>query len=169
MACLKPFGKPVKTYRYDTLKDKPAHETNLLKAIFSELEKYNLWVGHNIINFDWPMLKSRAYILGVPIVRPAFAYDTCKGFQRVGFRTRLNSIGKPTSKLDHAVDFLGFLQEKTGIYPRAHWEGIWEVGAKRKQALDKLAGHCAADLRMTEKLYLELLEHDAKAKITRLS
>jgi DNA polymerase elongation subunit (family B) len=62
----------IKTYRYDRLKDEQANEINLLSAIFKKLSQYQFWIGHNIEGYDWPMLKSRAYILGIPMPQPAF-------------------------------------------------------------------------------------------------
>lgn len=160
-------GKRITVLRYDELHDRHAHETHLLKAIFNELELYQLWIGHNIEGYDWPMLTTRAYVLGVTPPQPAFVYDTCTAFRRCQFRTVLNFKGKPTAKLDHIIDFMNFKQQKTSILPRKHWECVWGKGKEKMVAMDELVKHCSDDVAMTTKAYWELITHDKKGVIRR--
>jgi DNA polymerase elongation subunit (family B) len=160
-------GERTKVFRYDKLHDDQAEERNLLGAIFGELAQYQLWVGHNIEGYDWPMLKSRAYVLGVALPQPAFIYDTCSAFRRCQFRTVLNVKGKPTARLDHIVDFFNFKQQKTAILPQMHWRCVWGKGKEKAIAMDDLAQHCVDDVGMTVKAYWELIGHDEKGVIRR--
>jgi len=139
----------------------------LVAAVIAELSKYDLWIGHNIIKFDYPWLKSRAQFFGLHELPRPFQYDTMKAFQRLGYRTVLNGFGKPTAALAHAVDFYGFEQEKTGLYPRQHWDVVWGDDKQRAEAMGKLVHHCESDVRMTERLYHALLPVDYGAIIKR--
>lgn len=167
-AVIKPLEGKAKVLRYDKLSCPPGHETILLEHIFKELSQYQLWIGHNIKSYDWPMLKSRAVILGVDLPLPAFYYDTLLGFRRLGYRTSLNQIGKPTAALDHVVDFFGLRQAKTKIYPRDHWRTVWETGKERRDAMDNLVAHCVADVAMNEEVYTRLIAADTTARLERL-
>lgn len=166
-AVVKPLNQKCISLRYDDLHDRPGNEKHLVEKILEQLSRYDLWIGHNIENFDWPTIKSRALVLGIPFIAPGFLYDTMQAFKRCRFRTTLNCVGKPTARLDHIVDFLAFKQQKTAIYPRAHWNTVWLTGKDRRNAMDELVAHCVADVEMTEKVYQELLPYDDKATIKR--
>lgn len=165
---VKPLGKKAEVFRYDEYADAPGHETKMLSNLIFRLQDFHLLVGHNIIGFDWGMLKSRATILGIDVGRPPMAYDTMLAFRRTGLRTVLTRIGKPTSALDHIIDFFGIPQKKTKIYPREHWKTVWETGEERTKALDNLVAHCVADVQMTEQIYWKLLDLDYVNRIKRL-
>lgn len=167
-AVIKPLNEKPVILRYDEFRDTPGHEKKLVKAIIEGVEQHHLIIGHNIDGFDWPILKSRAVILGLRPPRPTLSYDTMKAFGRTGFRTELNGIGKPTKALDHVADFLGIPQLKTKIYPREHWKAVWEEGVGKKRALDFIVEHCIRDVEMTEKIYWRLIEVDTVDRIKRL-
>lgn len=169
LAVVKPYKQQPVTFRFDEYSVKPGREDKLLSALLLHLEQFHAIVGHNIARFDWPFLKSRARILGVPFIRAPLYYDTCQGVRRAGWLTKRNAIGKPTAALDHAIDFLGLDQEKTKIYPNEWWESVWGRNTQaRKDAVDGVAAHCVSDVRMTERLYEVLLEDDDKARFSRL-
>lgn len=167
-AVVKPLGKPGKVIRYDELGCRPAQEKKLIKVLLAELNKYDIVVGHNIRRFDWNFIKSRATLFGVPIIKYPLVYDTLDAFRRCGFLTRQNVYGKPTASLAFIADFLDIKQEKTAIYPRAHWKGIWEKGEDRKAALDNLVDHCVRDCRMNEVIFRRLFEQDSGVIMRRL-
>lgn len=168
-ATVKELNGKMKTFRYDKLKCEPGQEKLLLVKIFNELSKYHLWIGHNIENFDWPFLTSRALMLGVDAPRGGFSYDTCKAWRRTGFRTMIHpATGKPVASLDHVVDFFGLPQQKTSILPREHWLTVWGTGRHKREAMNNLVSHCEADVDMTEQVYWKLLDYDRKARINRL-
>ena len=159
--------------RYDTLHDRPGHEKKLLRALFDELSKYQLWIGHNIIRFDWPMITSRAYQEKVSYpFAPAFVYDTMLAFRRTGFKTRDNGFGKPKANLGHVIDFVARGkpgdQLKTAIYPFSHRECVYGKGKIRTEMMDVLEAHCLGDLQMTEQTYWELLRVDRTASLKRV-
>lgn len=167
-AVVKPLHKPAKTFRYDELGCRPAHEKRLVQALLQELSYYDIVVGHNARRFDWNYIKSRAVIFGLPIPKYPLIYDTLDAFRRCGFLTRQNSFGKPTASLSFIADFLDIKQEKTAIYPRAHWKGVWGDADDKAEALDNLVDHCVRDVRMTEKVFRRLFEQDGGATLRRL-
>ena len=160
-------GKPV-VLRYDELGCSPAKEKRLVSKLLEELNRYDILVGHNIRRFDWNYIKSRAVLFDVPITKRPLNYDTLDAFRRCGFLTRQNSFGKPTASLAFIADFLGIEQEKTAIYPREHWKGVWESKPQRTVALDNLVDHCLRDVRMNEKVFYRLFEQDGGAFLRRL-
>ena len=167
-AVVKPYGKREKVFRGDDYKVRWGQEKPLLEALRAELVQYDLWIGHNIINFDYPWLRSRVKFFDLPELPRPFLYDTMKGFRRLGYKTVLNGFGKPSAGLAHVTDFFGFEQEKTGIYPRAHWEVVWGKDDQvRKNRMDELVRHCVADVSMTQRIYDALLPVDYAATIKR--
>jgi hypothetical protein len=66
------------------------------------------------------------------------------------------------------VDFFGFDQEKTSIFPRAHWETVWGNMAERKKAMDNLVNHCVSDVNMTTKIFYAMIDDDHRAMFKRL-
>jgi len=171
LAVAKPLrGEPV-VWRYDEMHCRPGHEQKMLKAMLDYLRPFDLWIGHNIVKFDFQMLKSRAALLGVEFNLRPLIYDTMHAFRRVGYRTAINPItGHPRASLDHVVDFFGIEQKKTKVgYPRAHWKTVWSDGEERKLAMDNLMEHCIFDVEMQEKVYLKLIKVDPVWGIRRVS
>ena len=166
---IRPIGMgKIVTLRADEFHCHYGHEVRLLDAVMAELGKYRIWIGHNLINFDWPWLKSRLKYFERPIPQGAFAYDTMQGFKRLGYKTVPNGWGKPSKSLGHVVDFFGIEQEKSAIFPREHWEIVWGNTTERKKAMDKLVDHCYADVRMTETVFHAMIDDDQRAILKRL-
>lgn len=161
---IKPLMEDVITFRYD----KHGGEKNTVKAVVDKLCEFDMLIGHNIVKFDWPYLMSKACLMDVIVPTRPFYYDTLQGFRRTGYKTVPNMFGKPSAGLDHIIDFFGFEQEKTKIYPREHWQTIWATGEDRTKAMDKLVEHCEADVNMTEKIYWKLMRADSSTSIRRL-
>ncbi len=169
-AVIKPLGGRSKVIRLDEIHGcRPGQEKHLIEAVVAELSNYAIWIGHNIKGFDWPWIKSRCKFFDMPIPRGAFYYDTLHGFRRLGYKTVPNRIGKPSASLGHVVDFFGIPQEKTAIYPRFHWETVWQIKPKRIEAMDALVDHCVSDVRMTETVFNNLWPDDYSGKLARLS
>lgn len=140
-------------------------ETELLKGVREEFRKYHILIGHNIERFDWPYLRSRAFIRDVTWdVYPAL-YDTLKAFRRTRFLTVPNGYGKPTGRLDHVADFANIKQEKTSRYPRARWEQIWGNKARRAEAIHEEVDHCQRDVRMNAQVFDYLWASDMRPTI----
>ena len=168
-AVVKPLGYTERVFRYDEFKCKPAHEGKMLSSLIRELGQYDMVIGHNIDRFDLNYIRSRAIVLGVPFnVRP-IVYDTLKAFRRCGFLTRPNGFGKPTASLAFVTDFLGIPQEKTALYPREHWQTVWQTQHKeRRAAIDGLVNHCKKDVFMNEQAFNVLFPLDTNFNLKRL-
>lgn len=167
-AVVKPLNEKPIVFRYDKMSCKPGREIPIVKALVTELSKYQMLVGHNIVNFDWPFIRSRAVQLSLPIPEPPLAYDTCQAFRRTGYLTVPNFKGKPSARLDMVADFFGIEQEKTSLLPREHWKAVWQEGDAKRKAMDSLVDHCVKDVRMTEKIYWRLVAVDKVWGIRRL-
>jgi uncharacterized protein YprB with RNaseH-like and TPR domain len=168
LAVIKPVNRGSTTLRADEVGCKPGNEKKLVAAVIAALEPFDILIGHNIFKFDIPWLNSRAVFFDLPQrVKPFAVYDTMRAFGRLNWKTVLNSYGKPTKALGHVIDFFGIEQEKTAIYPRAHWEAVWNNRGERIKTMDEIAAHCYADVRMTEKIYWQLLKAERAARATR--
>lgn len=177
--CVRPFAtQRTRVFRMDAPAYEAEHddhfgplqqeETAMLVDIQNELCKYDLLVGHNINKFDIPYLRTRFGMRGIQSHLWPLTYDTLPAFRRVGIRTVLNCVGKPTASLGHVADYFGIKQEKNGIFPVQHWMAIWGNKAERTEAMDNLVDHCQRDVRMNAAIYPALLELDNRAIIRRL-
>jgi DNA polymerase elongation subunit (family B) len=169
VAVVKPVGDArCRVFRIDRSGDEFGHEKNLLIKLFAELERYNLVIGHNIEGYDFPFLKTRARVLGVPFTYRPLCYDTLKGFKRTGFRTVLNKIGKPSAGLDMVVDGYGHTQRKTKIYPAAWWASVWGSPSDRSVAMTEMIDHCVKDVEMNEAIFWDVMQDDTNPVIKRI-
>jgi DNA polymerase elongation subunit (family B) len=169
VAVVKPMGDPkCRVFRIDRSGDEYGHEVNLLTKLFAELEKYSVVIGHNIEGYDFPFIKTRARVLGIPFNVHPFVYDTLKGFRRTKFRTVLNAIGKPSAGLDMVVDGYGHTQRKTKIYPRAWWASVWGSASDRSVAMTEMIEHCVRDVEMNEQIYHDVVRDDPNPVMRRL-
>jgi hypothetical protein len=167
-AVVRPLGKRELIFRADEMGCRYGQEKPLVEAVTAELEKFDLLIGHNVIGFDIPWMRSRSVYFGAPQLSRKFAYDTFKAFKRLGYKTVPNHFGKPSAGLGHVVDFFGEDQEKTALYPRHHWDIVWGEEERRKEAMGDLVNHCSADVRMTERIFYKLLAQDERAIIKRV-
>lgn len=142
-------------------------ETELLKAVIEELGKYHILIGHNLIRFDIPYLRSRAFIRGLEWTLYPMIYDTLVAFKRTRYLTRMNGFGKPTASLAHVADFANIKQEKSPIFPRAWLEQLWGNEIERIEATRKVAEHCQADVRMNDAVFEFLWAADLRAAMKR--
>ena len=169
VAVVKPVGDArCRVFRIDRSGDEFGHEVNLLKKLFAELERYQLVIGHNIEGYDFPFIKTRARVLGIPFTHRPLVYDTLKGFKRTGFRTVLNKIGKPSAGLDMVVDGYGHLQRKTKIYPQAWWASVWGSVSDRSVAMTEMIEHCVRDVEMNEAIFWDVMVDDPNPTIKRV-
>jgi DNA polymerase elongation subunit (family B) len=169
VAVVKPLGDPrCRVFRIDRSGDEFGHEVNLLTKLIAELSKYSLVIGHNIEGYDFPFLKTRCRVLGVPFTYRPLVYDTLKGFKRTGFRTVLNKIGKPSAGLDMVVDGYGHTQRKTKIYPAAWWAAVWGSVSDRSVAMTEMVDHCVKDVEMNELIFHDVMQDDPNPTIKRV-
>lgn len=174
--CVRPLAtNRNRTFRLDDYKFEPdpdfgiftRQEHELVRDLELELRQYDLLIGHNVDAFDLNFLRTRAYVHEIPFPMTPFTYDTMRAFRRVGMRTVLNRIGKPSAGMDMVADFLGLDQLKTKIYPVDWWQSIWGNDAERLDALNEIVDHCQRDVRMNAQIYERLLPLDEKAVIKR--
>ena len=77
-------------------------ETELLTEVCEELGKYDLLIGHNIVKFDIPFIRTRCYRRGIPFTLFPLVYDTMAAFGRTKFRTVNNFCGLSIKVIDGA-------------------------------------------------------------------
>jgi uncharacterized protein YprB with RNaseH-like and TPR domain len=162
---------PCKAFRYDSFKCDPGNEKTMLESMLVELSQYDMIIGHNIEKFDIPYLKSRALVLGVPFNLHPLTYDTLKAFRRLGYLSRPNGFGKPSAGLGIVADMLGVTSDdnaKTGIYPRAHWKAVWQIGKEREEALDEIVDHCKRDVCLNYEVFKVLWANDIGVNLRKL-
>jgi uncharacterized protein YprB with RNaseH-like and TPR domain len=169
-------GGKIRSFRIDKYDYKPSDEFGpmereekaLLIDYLTELDKYDMLVGHNIERFDIPYLRSRAYQHKIEWHTAPIVYDTCKAFRRTGFLTKMNGFGKPSASMAMVSDFLGIEQLKTGIYPSEWWKSVWGKKDERTSAMNEMLDHNIRDVRLNASLYPILLENDIKLNIHRM-
>jgi uncharacterized protein YprB with RNaseH-like and TPR domain len=142
-------------------------EKALLADTMDELSKYDVLIGHNIIRYDIPYLKSRAFQRDMA-TRPLVAYDTLHAFRRTGYLTVQNSFGKPSGGLDMVSDFLHIKQLKTKIYPYDWWEAVWAKEEKRKEAMNDIVDHCVRDVRLNANVFPYLWAADPRPALKKV-
>jgi uncharacterized protein YprB with RNaseH-like and TPR domain len=176
VACIRPLKtNRTRTFRIDSEKfeDSRDHgflereETALLKNVTEELSKYDLLIGHNIVRYDIPFLRTRSMRRGIQWLAWPFAYDTLIGFRRAHYFTVPNCVGKPSAGLDMVIDLFGIHQEKTKVMPVQWWESVWGSEKKRTESIDTIVSHCQSDVRMNAQMYPLILAADQKAVIRR--
>lgn len=174
--CVRPTSTArTRTFRLDQYKFKPdknyglveREETQLLKDVIDELSRYNVLIGHNIVRFDLPYIKSRAFQREVP-PRSFVAYDTLHAFRRTGYLTVPNHYGKPSGGMAMVADFLHIKQEKTSIFPSDWWEAVWAKESKRLEAMNEIVDHCQRDVRENAGVFPFLWEADPRPALKKV-
>ena len=150
-ACVKPYNKPVKTFRID---DKRNHTLKsdrwVVEQTIKELNKYDVLVGWYTTRFDRPFLNTRALIHRIGLIKPHYSRDLIY-FSR--FRLKMIS-----NKLKFVHMNLFGKTNKTVITPQIKDDAI----RREKYALDFIVRHCQIDVRETEDLYSVFLPHLGK-------
>jgi uncharacterized protein YprB with RNaseH-like and TPR domain len=164
-----------KTFRLDQYEFKASknfgiverEEVALLKDVMGELSQFNVVIGHNIIKYDIPYIKSRAFQRGID--SPSFvAYDTLTAFRRTNYLTVPNGFGGHCGGLDMVADFLHVKQDKPKIYPYNWWTSIWGNEANRMDAMNEISEHCAHDVRMNSDVFPFLWSADPRPALKKI-
>ncbi|HLA88127.1 MAG TPA: ribonuclease H-like domain-containing protein [Anaerolineales bacterium] len=142
-------------------------EKALLTDVMDELDKYDVLIGHNVIRYDIPYLKSRAFQRDME-TKPVVVYDTLTAFRRTGYLTIPNGFGKPSGGLAMVADFLHVKQLKTSIFPHDWWETIWAKEAKRKESMDEIVDHCSRDVRLNANVFRYLWNADPRPALKKI-
>jgi uncharacterized protein YprB with RNaseH-like and TPR domain len=174
--CIRPTAtNRTRSFRLDQYEYKPSKEYGvvereekaLLSDVMDELGKYDVLIGHNIIRYDIPYLKSRAFQRDMG-TRPLVAYDTLTAFRRTGYLTVPNGFGKPSGGLDMVSDFLHIKQLKTKIYPYDWWEAVWAKEEKRREAMNDIVDHCVRDVRLNANVFPYLWAADPRPTLKKV-
>jgi len=153
----KPYNEDPIVIRYDAFKAEgpKKKERSMVTAIIHLITDYPIWVGHNIARYDWGMLKTRAYKLGVKCPQvSAIVYDTMLAWRRSGFLSTLTRKGYPSASMENVIDLLGLPNQKTAIR-KDHWmEAVYgETAEIRTAVMNEIVDHCTRDVIMNEQIF----------------
>lgn len=150
----KPIGEPVYTFKaLDPRYKKPDvyDDSELAKAVITELEKYDIIVGWNSKNFDVKFINSRAFRGGG---RAKVAQYHIDGMW--SWRTKMSAW----SGLDAAQRFA--LPDNRTTKTSVEWEqwmrAIGWDKALREQAMAEIEDHCERDVVVLEDVYTRVVE-----------
>lgn len=121
----------------DWKKGKRANDQEIVKEIISYLNSFDVLVGHNILRFDLPFLRSRALIHGLeenipPKVKCIDPVLQARRYLRF-----------PSNRLDMISELLDTTVKKT---PTRAKDWICAYGNGDKGALDSIVKHCIHDV-----------------------
>jgi DNA polymerase III epsilon subunit-like protein len=141
VGCVKPFDKPVMTFRRDRYPswDKRSDDQRIAKDIYAELQKYDIWVAHNGVCYDVNFLRARLAKWNIQMLQPKIVDPVriARRYFKIS-RNSLESFGR-----------------HHGIYGKTHVEpDIWNRAALDgdRKAMDYIVKHCVADVKLLEKL-----------------
>lgn len=145
---LKEFGSHapiiIRADQFKNWKNNRADVTPMVKAVSEALnEDYDIYVAHNGVYFDRPLLTSWAIKYNLPILFSASKFiDPCQLLRRKMRLTR-NSLAS-------AIEFLDIPEKKTPI----RWND-WKLAAFNgdSDALDRVVKHCVQDVKSLELVY----------------
>ena len=143
-------GKPYTFRQEDYQVDgDPVDDSMLVAAIRDELETANLIVGWNSKLHDIPLLNAR------------LAKGHFRPYQPLNFHLDLmwyaggSSMKIGSKKLDNVAKFFKLPNQKTTL----DWDTWQRAGAGDKKALDYVANHCEADVKVLREAYHHLLPY----------
>lgn len=131
-------------------------ERNILKNFWQAAAKADLFIGHNVLEFDFPFIMKRSRLLGVPPSKTlSFArykshpiYDTMKewnlwAFGGISLDTLARAYGLTSSK---------------GYLDGSRVAEYFENGR-----IEEIAAYCAADVELTRDIYKRMTFEDEPA------
>jgi len=119
---------------YDSYEDKYFHFLEKdIESLFEKLQKFELVVGFNIINFDYKVLKGYKNLEFDKLSTLDILLEI---YKKLNFRVSLNNLAKATLKVSKKGDGLDALR----------W---WREGN-----IKKLGEYCEEDVRITKELFL---------------
>ena len=125
----------------------PDNEAKTLQEFWSLAEKCDLFIGHNVINFDLTFLYQRSIVLNVkPSKELSFAkyrstpiFDTMNEWSKWGFQKNVS--------LEHLALALGFPTPKDGI----DGSEVYEFFKRGK--VKEICDYCMRDVETTRQVY----------------
>jgi len=130
------------------------NDKKLIDNIVSELEKYDILIGHNIIAFDFNWLNSRIIYHGMPPMGKRWLYyDTYFAAKRIAIKTDRKSLG-------FLADFFRIPGEKTSVLP-VSWGMIDSRNEDEfDEAMEDIVYHCEQDVLLNRQLFYALWPRD---------
>ncbi len=129
-------------------------EKEIIREFWDYVKDVNLFVGHNILDFDLKFIVKRSIIFGIkPTIRMRFAryrqdmvYDTMHEWEKWGGRI----------SLDRLACVLGLPSSKTEM------DGSEVYGYYKEGKIDEICEYCMRDTELTRKIYrrMNFLEID---------
>ncbi len=121
---------------YDSWKrGQRSDDSEMIADIFAVLEIADMWIGHNLMRYDIPMLNARAMALRLPSVVPREVVDPCMVLRR---KARFASNAQGSVAQD-----LGLTTEKT---PVDHQYWVAAVYDGSVEAMNYIYDHCVHDV-----------------------
>ena len=141
-AVIKPLRLPPKVFRLDQFKAKIRDEDKeLVRALISELEKYDFVITYNGIKFDNKYINTRALYHRLEPLGEKLQIDMLTTARRV---LRTNN-----KRLDTIAKFFDLEEQKTPIDMK-FWR--WAMLGD-KEAMDQVVEHCIQDVKVLESVY----------------
>jgi uncharacterized protein YprB with RNaseH-like and TPR domain len=139
-------------FRADQYKEwkegKRADDKELVADILASLEKADVVIAHNGVNFDMAFLRTRALIHGLPPVHPKKIVDPVLIARKV-FRFHSNSLDSIAAMI--GTDFM-----KTPVAPQ-YW--IKALADGDKESLDYIMEHCIKDVYVLEEVARKIMPY----------
>lgn len=127
-----------------------------LRDLVSELEKFDILIGHNIAAYDLNWILTRLMYYGIPFPQKRHLYyDTYSASKRIAIKTWKN--------LGNLGAFFGANGEKTKIH-RPDWAKLWTTNKKQfDTTMNTIVYHCEQDVILNRQVFNELWATDHKA------
>ena len=124
-------------------------DKRLVAEVIGALSRFDILIGHYVIGFDLPWLRSRADLHGLPPLRRWVVYDTYDAARAQQIRSRSKSLA---FLLDHfRLDGM-----KTNVYPTL-WHDIRSRNYQHfAYSRDMIVEHCELDVLATRELFYRL-------------
>lgn len=155
-------GGGLLTYAYKTQGEDAIHgnKVSVEEAIANEdsticaelwdiVESSDVLIGHNALNFDWPLLKARMILNGFPPMRKVKIIDTLQIVKE--FKMQSNKLDSLCRALD-----IGKKLEHSGI---SLWVRCMHGDSK---ALDEMLAYNKVDIELLEELYNIIKPHSTR-------
>jgi uncharacterized protein YprB with RNaseH-like and TPR domain len=141
----------VRVYRGDEFpewKTQRSNDSGVVGALLADMEDADIIIAHNGLNYDMPMLRTRALAYDMPPVHPKKIIDPV-------WKAR-KDLRLPSNGLAMVAEFLGVTVEKTRVaadyWVRAGMDGDAE-------AMDYIVDHCIKDVYVLEEVAWRLRKH----------
>ncbi len=136
-------GKP-KVFRADQLNNKwdkcRSDDTSVLRALVTELDRYDIWIAHNGARFDVPFLRTRLLKWGLPPLPNKKLIDPVQ--------LARNKLKMSYNSLEQVANHLG-VNSKTSVEPNL-WLKAALDGCRR--SMHYIVEHCVQDVLVLEKV-----------------